>query len=111
MTLDIVFGIAIVGVAFVALVAKLLPKRRPPSAAFQCSRCGASARHDERTAEAWRSGKKTFFCQACHVKWLQSRPLQERGSGSSGASGCLGAFALVALLPPAALFAWAAYAW
>lgn len=111
MTPDIIFGIAVVGVAVLAMVAKWLPKRRPPSAAFQCSRCGASARHDDRTAEAWRSGKKKFFCQACHAKWLQSRSAPERGSGSSRAPGCLGAFALIALLPLGGLFTWAAFAW
>ena len=110
MSPDLIVGLAIVAVVAVGVVAKLLPKRKPPSAVFQCSRCGTAARHNDRTSEAWRSGKTKFFCQACHTKWLQSRPHQERTVHSDGTSGCLGIIALVALLPLGGLLAWATYA-
>jgi hypothetical protein len=77
---------------------------------FQCSRCGTAARHTDRTSDAWRSGKTKFFCQACHTKWLQSRPPQERVTHSSRSSGCLGIVAIFALLPLGTLLAWATYA-
>lgn len=110
MSPDLIVGVAIVAVVALGLAAKLMPKRKPPSAVFQCSRCGTAARHNDRTSEAWRSGKTKFFCQACHAKWLQSRPPQERGPHSGRTSGCLGIVALFALLPLGALLAWATYA-
>jgi hypothetical protein len=116
MSPEIIFVIAVVAFIGFGLVGKLTPKRMPPQKSFKCGRCGIAAQHNDRTAEAWRNDKKKFFCQACHAKWLQSRPLQEReqfsshssgGSGSSGSSGCFGVVALFALLPISALFAWA----
>ena len=111
---ELIFGAAVAVAAVLAIVAKLLPKRKPPSPVFQCSRCGTAARHNDRTTEAWRSGKTKFFCQACHAKWLQSRPPQERETfsarGSVSGSGCLGVAALFALIPLGCLVAWASYA-
>ncbi len=112
MTLETIFGIAVVAVVILALVATLLPKRQPSEKYFKCSRCHALTRHNNRTIEAWRDGKPKFFCQACHANWLRSRPPQEReqfsSTGSaSGGSGCLGAVALVALLPLGGLWLWA----
>lgn len=104
---EILFGVVIAAVAVLGLVAKFLPKRKPPSPVFQCRRCGTIARHSDRTTEAWRSGKTKFFCQACHAKWLQSRPPQERQSVADNRSGCLGIVALLALLPLGGLMAWA----
>jgi uncharacterized C2H2 Zn-finger protein len=109
---EIIFGIAVAAVAVLALVAKLLPKRQPAEKFFKCSRCNAVSRHNDRTIEAWRNNKNKFFCQACHAKWLQSRPPPEREqfsshSSASGSSGCLGAVALFALLPMGCLLAWA----
>src|SRR5690606_38769109 len=108
---EILIGAAVAVVAVLGLVAMLLPKRKPPSQVFQCGRCGTASRHNDRTTEAWRSGKTKFFCQACHAKWLQSRPPPERqshaSSGGRGSSGCLGVVVLFALLPLGGLLAWA----
>ena len=98
------FAVAVVVIVVLAAIAKLIPKRQPPSLAFKCSRCGITNQHNNRTAEAWRNGKTKFFCQACHAKWLQSHPPPPRVSyarrGSSrGNSGCLVVVALFVLLP------------
>ena len=101
MTVEMLFGVAIVASAVIALVVKFLPKRKPPSPVFRCGRCGTSARHDQRTSQAWRDGKSKFFCQACHAKWLQTRPPRERESAAAAranGSGCLGVVALFSLL-------------
>jgi hypothetical protein len=113
MSPEIIFAVAVVAFVGLGLVAKLIPQRMPPQKSFKCGRCGITAQHNDRTAEAWRNDKKKFFCQACHAKWLESRPPQEReqfstrSSGGSGSSGCLGVVALVALLPIGTMFAWA----
>jgi hypothetical protein len=100
---ELIFGVAVAAVAVLAIVSRLMPKRMPPSPVFQCTRCGAASRHNDRTANAWRNGKTTFFCQACHARWLQSRSPNERtsssGHASSGNSGCLGIVALIAFAP------------
>ena len=108
MSPEIIIAVAVAALVGLGLVAKLIPQRMPPQKSFKCSRCGTAALHNNRTAEAWRNGKAKFFCQACHLKWLQSRPPQEREShsrhGSSrGGSGCLGVVVLFALLPLGAL--------
>ena len=110
MSPEIIFGIGIVALLGIAVLSKLIPKRMPPQKSFKCGRCGTAALHNDRTAEAWRSGKTKFFCQACHAKWLQSRPPQEReqySSRSAGGSGCLGVVVLFALLPIGAILSWA----
>lgn len=74
-----------------SFLGKLLPKRQPKEKHFKCARCGTISRHTERTIEAWRNNKTKFFCQACHVKWLESKPPQFSSRGNAGsASGCLG---------------------
>jgi len=108
---ELIFGMTIAAVAVLAVVIKLLPKRRPAEKFFKCSRCNALSRHNDRTIEAWRNNKTKFFCQACHAKWLQSRPPQEREQfslrGSASGSGCLGALVLWSLLPLGSLLVWA----
>ena len=108
---EMLIGIVVAAVAIAGFVAKLLPKRKPPYSVFQCGRCGTAARHNDRTTDAWRSGKTKFFCQACHAKWLQSHPPRERESyaksAASSRSGCFGMVVLFALLPLAGLLAWA----
>jgi hypothetical protein len=103
-TPEMLIAAVIAAGAVLGLVAKLLPKRKPPSPTFQCGRCGTTAWHNDRTSEAWRSGKTKFFCQACHAKWLQSRAPQERTP--KGGSGCLGVVVLFALLPLGGLLKW-----
>ena len=115
MSLETIFGIAIAVVIVFSLIGRLLPKRRPKEKHFQCARCGAVSPHTERTMEAWRNGKAKFFCQACHAKWLQSRPPQGRAQFSSrgnvgSGSGCLGVVVLFAFAPVAAYFLVRTYA-
>jgi hypothetical protein len=96
-TPELIFGIAVVLVLVLAIVGKLLPKRQPPSPLFKCARCGTTARHNNRTAEAWRSGKARLFCQACHAQWLAS---QTHGLPSSSRNpGCLSIVVMFATLP------------
>jgi hypothetical protein len=107
---EMIFGIVAATVVILFLVARALPKRQPTEKFFKCSRCNATARHNDRTIQAWRNNKTKFFCQACHAKWLQSRPPQERVQlasrpSSSGGSGCLGVVALFVLLPLGCLLA------
>lgn len=111
MNIEIVFGIGLVVLLGISVIGKLIPKRMPPKKSFQCGRCGISAIHNARTAEAWRHGKTKFFCQSCHAKWIESRPSQTRtrqaASRTSGAGGgCLGVVGLFALIPVAALVVW-----
>jgi uncharacterized protein YlaI len=103
-SLEVIFGIIVVVTVGLSFLGKLIPKRKPKEKRFKCFRCGAVSNHNERTMEAWRNNKTTFFCQACHVKWLQSRPPQLRKQfsslGSTGSnSGCLGMVMLMAFVP------------
>lgn len=82
---------------------------KPPSRIYRCRGCGSAAHHDSRTMDAWRGGKITFFCRACHRQWLQAQPPQHRDkpvSTTKGGSGCLGIMALVAALPMGLVWAW-----
>jgi hypothetical protein len=115
MSPELIIGSVLVGVVVLSLVGKLVPKRQPKESHFKCARCGAVSRHTERTIESWRNNKAKFFCQACHSKWLQSRPPQERerfsSSGGSGSgSGCFGVVVLFALVPLAGFLLVQAYA-
>src|SRR5690606_28901604 len=109
MSPEAIFSVGVIALLGVFLLSRLAPKRMPPQKSFRCGRCGTSALHNERTAEAWRQGKTKFFCQTCHSHWIQSHPSQEnsRHLGTPGGSGCLGAAALFALLPVGSLLAWA----
>ena len=111
MSPEVIVGVVIAGVVVLSLVGKLLPKRQPKEKHFKCARCGAVSPHTERTIEAWRNNKTKFFCQACHAKWLQSKPPQERARFSatdSSRSGCFGVVVLFALVPLAGfLLVWA----
>ena len=102
MTLEVLFGAAVILAVVLSLLTKLGSKRQPPSQFFTCARCNTTARHTSRTIEAWRNSKTTFFCQACHAKWLQSRPSQEQVTSSRSTarnSGCLGVVVLLVLVP------------
>lgn len=107
MSLEMIPFVVFAVFALVGLLAKLLPKRKPKSPVFKCSRCGTASRHDERTSEAWRRGKKKFFCRSCHVTWLQSRPQHSNDVSAKGGAGCLGVVALFFVLPLAGALAWA----
>jgi len=92
-------------IAGVLLARKLIAPRRPKEKSFRCTRCKTTAMHSDRTTNAWRAGKTTFFCNSCHLKWLESQPRttgSNRGSpaqGSRSGSGCLSVMALVAMIP------------
>ena len=115
MSPESIFGIAIALAIGLFLIGKIFPKRLPKQKQFKCARCGTFSPHTERTIDAWRNNKTRFFCQACHAKWLQSRPHQERtqfssyGDGGSG-SGCLGIVVLFAFIPVAGYFLLHTYA-
>ncbi|MBS0576510.1 MAG: hypothetical protein JSS45_08825 [Proteobacteria bacterium] len=103
-------GIVVVAALVLSIVVKLVPKRRPATKIFTCSRCRAVTPHNNRTIEAWRNGKTKFYCQACHAVWLQSHPPHERPQSglrsSSGNTGCLGFAVLFALVPLSGLLTW-----
>lgn len=109
MTLEVLFGVAVIVVVALSLVPKLAVKRQPPTRFFKCARCNTTAPHTSRTIEAWRNKKTAFFCQACHAKWLQSHPSQERTSPTpvAGSSGCLGVAVLAVLVPVGVSLTWA----
>jgi hypothetical protein len=111
MPAETIFGIVVMAILVLGLVAKLLPKRQPKEKFFKCSRCNAVSRHTERTMEAWRNNKTKFFCQACHVKWLESQPPRVReqisSRSSASGSGCLGVIAVFTLLSLGCLLMWA----
>ena len=112
MSPEIIIGVVIAGIVVLTFVSKLLPKSQPKAKQFKCSRCGVFSPHTERTIEAWRNNKTKFYCQACHAKWLQSRPPQEReqfSSHSDSRSGCFGVVLLFALIPLAGYFLVQAY--
>lgn len=102
MTTELIVGAILVVV--VLLVLKGKSQRQPLEKTFSCTRCKTISPHNPRTIEAWRNNKTTFFCQACHSKWLQSRPSHPRGQqpykgGSGSRAGCLGVLILGAVIP------------
>jgi hypothetical protein len=100
MPAETIFVILVAAMLVLGLVARLLLKRQPKEKFFKCSRCNAVSLHSERTIRAWRANKSRFFCQACHVKWLESQPPRVREQFSSRrGSGCLGVLAVFAFLP------------
>ena len=82
----------------VMFISKIINRfNRPKEKAFRCGRCGKTDNHNSRTINAWRNGKKKYFCSTCHQKWLKTKnihPSQNQpsyktsGSGGSGV-GCL----------------------
>ena len=99
--------IAVIVVATVALplvLIGLISKSVPKDKTFRCARCKSIAPHSQRTINAWRKSKKKFFCDACHVKWLETLPprARERAAYLGGARsefGCLGVVLLFAIVP------------
>lgn len=65
MTPENLFGIGLVAALAIGGVIKLLPRPRPPSSVFTCTRCGAITAHDGRTVRAWRKGERGLLCSAC----------------------------------------------
>ena len=104
MSLKIIIGIVVVVMIVIAVAGLFSPPPRPKHKQFKCTSCGKFSPHTERTIEAWRNKKTSFFCQACHREWLESRPFQEpakllAGRPASSKSGCLGLAAVIVLFP------------
>ena len=93
MSLEVIVG----AVLFVVVVFFVLwPKRKPKEKYFTCARCKAFSLHSARTIEAWRNNKKSFYCSACHQKWLSSQPQRVRHQPRQ-AAGCLSVIVVMAL--------------
>ena len=90
----------LVGVAIAILVGFRLLRflHRPTERSFRCAKCSTPAVHSRRTINAWRIGKRKFFCNTCHVQWLESRPTQGPTSRAES-KGCLGII-IVAVAAP-----------
>jgi len=98
-----IFGMpAVVGVFI------LNRQRKPLEKNFTCARCKAVSAFDPRTIQAWNNGFLKLYCSSCHGQWLANNPRQERTQARSN-GGCLGAFAVMMLLP--ALGGTAIYQW
>ena len=85
-TLAIVVGL-LIGIIVIRAIIKSIFSAKPP-ATFRCARCRREMPHDNRTIEAWRSGKYKFFCQECHNKWRETH-LAICTSVGGGRSGCM----------------------
>lgn len=99
--------IAVIGFAVLMALSLLMRLRRPKEKTFKCARCSTIAPHTPRTIEAWRSGKKKFFCNACHAQWLRSHPSPV--NNRSEKSGCLGVFAFFIAIPCLLIASWWGY--
>ncbi|MBE3024250.1 hypothetical protein [Janthinobacterium sp. GW458P] len=117
MSMELIFGAVIAGLVVMFLAGKHFSRKLPKETHFECARCGTVARHNDRTIEAWRNNKTTYFCQPCHLKWLHGRAPREReggispaGSRSGSRSGCLGVVVLFAVVPLAGFLVLHAYA-
>jgi hypothetical protein len=115
--MELIAGAVLVGLLVLFFLGKYFSKKRPKETHFECARCGTVALHTERTIEAWRNNKTTFFCQSCHSKWLHGKAPRERersvsptGSRSGSKSGCLGVVVLFAVVPLAGFLLVQAYA-
>ena len=103
-TPEIMIGVVVAAVALPVMLIMLIPRNAPKEKTFKCARCKTVTQHTKRTIEAWRNDKRKFFCQTCHVKWLESQPPRYRESnihrgGSASSSGCLGVIVLFAVVP------------
>ncbi|WP_133250745.1 hypothetical protein [Janthinobacterium sp. 78] len=106
MSMELIVGAVIAGLVVMFFAGKYFSKKLPKETHFECARCGTLARHTDRTIDAWRNNKTTFFCQSCHLKWVRARTPRERersaspaGSRSGARSGCLGVVVLFAVVP------------
>ena len=112
--MEFIVGAVIAGLVVIFFAGKYFSKKiLPKETHFECARCGTLARHTDRTIDAWRNNKTTFFCQSCHLKWVRARAPRERERSASAAgarSGCLGVVVLFAVVPLAGLLLVHAYA-
>ncbi len=95
------------GISTIVATIFLSRQRKPKEKHFTCMRCKIVAEFDKRTIQAWSRGMDKLYCSACHQQWLSTQPEQTVQSRESehtvqnrgGASGCLGLFVVIALLP------------
>ena len=99
---------AAIAVAAVVLGAMILVARsaRPKHQHFRCARCGTVAAHTNRTIQAWRNKQQKFYCQTCHLRWLESQPHQPKVQREAR-GGCLGVVLLFVIVPIGAALVWA----
>jgi hypothetical protein len=78
----------------------------PSNLRFTCAGCKGQFTHSRRTIGAWDKGQRSFFCNACHTKWLGANPPSgKRGAARvitgapQGGSGCLGVAILLIAVP------------
>ena len=125
---------AIIGVAVLLLFVLVLRNKsarqservRPKgsgSLRYACVKCKGQFIHSDRTIEVWKKGNRRTFCDACHKKWLASKPkithpqsnsqqpvfrhssVQSSRSSSPKTSGCLGVLILFAVVPVVVVYA------
>lgn len=85
-------------ILFVGGMALTQRRKTPKQPAFSCAKCHTIERFGSRTIAAWNRGTTRLFCQSCHSHWLRSQP-QKPHSQASSDSGCLGALAMLLILP------------
>ncbi len=78
----------------------------PANLRFTCAGCKGEFTHSRRTIAAWDKGQRSFFCNACHTKWLGANPPSgKRGAArvitgpGKGGNGCLGVAILLVAVP------------
>ena len=104
MSVKIIIGIVVLAIIVIAVAGLLRPQPRSKHEQFKCTGCGKFSPHTERTIDAWRNKKTSFFCPACHRQWLKSRPRPESakllaGRPATSKSGCLGMATVIMLFP------------
>jgi hypothetical protein len=99
--------IAVIAIVIIVVLLFFSGKRRPKERTFSCGRCAVVVPHTSRTIEAWRAGKQKYFCNACHARWLRSRPVAgQTPAGNRGRSGCFSVLAVLILGPAVLVSAW-----
>lgn len=86
------------GISALVSAVMLLRKKTPKEKVFTCARCKSIAEFDKRTIQAWSNGFDKIYCSDCHGKWLEAHP-QKLINNRQMASGCLGFFMVILLLP------------
>lgn len=58
----------------------------PQSVRFTCAKCSNQFNHTRRTIAAWEKGSRRIFCNGCHKKWIDSRPVRDGNLKSEDSS-------------------------
>ena len=84
----------------------------PANLRYTCAGCAAKFTHTRRTLLAWRKGRRSFYCKACHTKWRGHVPLAKGRlvrTREPAPAGCLGVALLLVAVPVTALVGAARY--